>query len=321
MERIMPSAVFPVSNADAAGTRQQTIAVSGATGLVGSAICRRLKASRARIYKVTRRQMGALNDIEWSPSTGIINPERLNDVDAFIHLAGENIATGRWTAAKKSRIRNSRLDGTRIIAETLASLDEKPSTLVCASAIGFYGDCGDRVLGESSESGAGFLAEVCRDWEAAAKPAMDAGIRVVNLRIGVVISRDGGALPQMLTPFRMGIGGRIGNGQQYWSWVSIDDVVGAIEHCVAHPEIHGPVNCVAPNSVTNLEFTKTLGKVLSRPTIFPLPGFAARLALGQMAEDLLLASTRVVPGRLMETGYTFLQPDLKQALQTEITQA
>jgi uncharacterized protein len=299
----------------------QSIAISGANGLVGTALKSRLKANRVQILNVTRRAVAALNDVSWDPAAGVVDASRLNGADAFVHLAGENIATSRWTAAKRDRIRESRVEGTRIIAESLAALSSKPSVMICASAIGFYGNRGEQILDETAAAGDGFLADVCRDWESATRPAIDAGIRVVHLRIGVIISRHGGALPRMLMPFRMGVGGRVGSGRQYWSWISLEDVVGAIEHCLAHPEISGPVNCVTPTPVTNLEFTKALGRVLSRPTILPMPAFAAKLALGQMAEDLLLTSARVIPERLMESGYTFRQPELVQALQTEIRQA
>ena len=297
----------------------RTIAISGKSGLVGSALARSLSLTGRRILNVTRDTTArSINDVVWSPNSGIVNPGRLEGTDAFVHLAGENIATGRWNDTKKRRIRNSRVIGTNVIASTLARLERKPPVLVCASAIGFYGDRGMKVLTESAGAGTGFLAEVCEDWEAATRPAEEAGIRVVHLRIGVIISRDGGALPQMLTPFKLGVGGRIGNGRQFWSWVSLPDVVGSIEHMICTDTIHGPVNCVSPEPVTNEEFTKTLGSALRRPTAFPVPAFAARLALGQMANDLLLSSARVVPEKLKSTGYQFRQPNLKHALQAEV---
>lgn len=297
----------------------RTIAISGKSGLVGSALARSLSLAEKKILNVTRdTNARSINDVIWSPNSGIVNPGRLQGADAFVHLAGENIATGRWNDTKKRRIRNSRVDGTNVIASTLAKLERRPSVLVCASAIGFYGDRGMKVLTESAGAGTGFLAEVCEDWEAATRPAEEAGIRVVHLRIGVIISRDGGALPQMLTPFKLGVGGRIGNGRQYWSWVSLEDVVGSIEHVINTETIRGPVNCVSPEPVTNEEFTKTLGSVLRRPTVFPMPAFAARLALGEMANYLLLSSARVIPERLESTGYHFHHPNLKDALQTEV---
>jgi uncharacterized protein (TIGR01777 family) len=296
-----------------------TVAISGASGLVGSALASSLSKTPTSIINVTRNSTACPDDsVVWSPGGGITNPARLEGVDAFVPLAGENIATGRWTASKKSRIRNSRVEGTRVIASSLARLERKPKVLVCASAIGYYGDRGDICLSESSTAGAGFLSDVCRDWEAAALPAEDAGIRVVHLRIGVIISRNGGALPQMLTPFKLGVGGRIGSGRQFWSWVTLEDVVGAIHHVIDNETVRGAVNCVAPEPVTNNDFTKTLGAALGRPSVFPMPAFAARLALGQMANDLLLSSTRVFPRRLESSGYDFLQPNLAHALETEI---
>ncbi len=296
-----------------------TIAISGKSGLVGSALAESFAGTDNRVVNVTRDvESHSLDDIVWSPISGIANPDGLEGMDAFVHLAGENIATGRWNETKKSRIRNSRVEGTRVVASTLARLKQKPAVLVCASAIGFYGDRGSAILDESAGAGSGFLADVCTDWEAATQPAVDAGIRVVHFRIGVIISRHGGALPQMLTPLKLGLGGRIGNGRQYWSWVSIEDVVGAIQHVIGDQTIFGPVNCVAPGPVTNRVFTKTLGSVLSRPTIFPIPGFAARLALGEMANDLLLASMRVRPGVLEKSGYRFRQPDLRRAFEAEV---
>lgn len=308
----------PVTTTDTK-TRPQSIAVSGASGLVGSALTASLATTDARVLNVTRDTITRSADsVMWSPQGGIVNPARLEGIDAFVHLAGENIASGRWNEAKKSRIRNSRVEGTRVVASTLARLKKKPAVLVCASAIGYYGDRGVQILDESAGGGTGFLADVCRDWEDAAQPAEGAGIRVVHLRIGVIISRNGGALPQMLPPFKLGLGGRIGDGKQFWSWVSIEDVVGAIEHVIQDESLRGAVNCVAPEPVTNSEFTGTLGRVLGRPTIFPMPAFAARMALGQMADDLLLSSTRVLPRRLQSSGYTFRQPDLATALESEI---
>ena len=300
-------------------TSMRTIAISGKSGLVGSALAESFARSDDRVVNVTRdAESPSLDDIIWSPNSVIADPELLEGMDAFVHLAGENIATGRWNEAKKSRIRNSRVEGTHVVASTLARLDRKPSVLVSASAIGFYGDRGSEILDESAEAGSGFLADVCSGWEAATQSAVDAGIRVVHLRIGVIISRHGGALPQMLTPFKQGVGGRIGNGRQYWSWVSLEDVVGAIQHVISDESIHGPVNCVAPDPVTNSVFTRTLGSVLGRPTIFPMPGFATRLVLGEMANDLLLASMRVRPRNLERSGYRFRQPELRSALETEV---
>ncbi len=295
-----------------------TIALSGATGLIGSAVGEELRSHGATVLRLTRRPPRDSSEIAWDPQTGVSDPERLSGLRAVVHLAGENIAAGRWTAAMKQRIRESRVIGTRSLCETLVRASSPPQTFVCASAIGYYGDRGDELLDESSPPGSGFLPEVCREWEAAAEPARAAGIRVVHLRIGVVLSRSGGALAQMLLPFRLGLGGRVGPGTQFMSWISRPDVAGVVAHVLTHAQLSGPVNTVAPNPVTNAEFTRILGKVLRRWTIFPLPAFAARLALGQMADDLLLASARVVPRKLTESGYVFRFPTLEECLTAEL---
>jgi hypothetical protein len=251
--------------------------------------------------------------ISWDPDAGIIDKDALEGFDAVVHLAGETIA-GRWTTGKKARILESRAKGTRLLCETLARLRSRPLALVSASAIGFYGDRGDQVLDEGSSAGTLFLSEVAKAWEGATEPAGRSGIRVVNLRIGFVLSKAGGGLATLLLPFKMGVGGRVGSGRQFISWIAIDDVVGAISHALLADSLRGPVNAVAPHPVTNREFTATLGRVLGRPTIFPLPAFAARLVMGEMADELLLASTRVRPSRLLASGYEFRFPDLKGAL-------
>jgi len=234
--------------------------------------------------------------------------------DAVVHLAGENIAAGRWTERQKARIRDSRVKGTRLLCDLLARYSPPPKALVCASAVGYYGDRGDEILKEESASGSDFLSDVCGEWEAATQTAVERGIRVVNLRIGVVLSPLGGALAKMLTPFKLGAGGVIGSGRQYMSWIALDDAVRAFHFALTNQSLHGPVNAVAPNAVTNRDFTRTLGRVLSRPTVFPMPAFAARLAFGEMADALLLASTRVQPARLLAGGFTFRYPDLEGAL-------
>jgi hypothetical protein len=228
-----------------------------------------------------------------------------------VHLAGENIAARRWSAKQKARIRDSRVVGTRLLCHALATAAAPPQFVICASAIGYYGDRVDEWLTEDSSPGTSFLCQVCRDWEAAADPARAAGIRVVHLRLGVILSANGGALAKMLLPFQLGVGGIVGNGRQFYSWIAIDDVVEAIQHAIGQPELRGPVNTVAPNPVTNDEFTKTLGRVLRRPTIFPMPAFAARLAFGEMADELLLASARVSPQLLIDSGYEFRFPLLE----------
>lgn len=290
------------------------IAVSGSSGLVGSALVSFLSAGGHRVSRLVRSkpQPGSA-DVHWDPAAGSVDAAGLEGLDAVVHLAGENIA-GRWTPEKKARIRDSRVKGTRLLTETLARLKQAPKVLVSASAIGYYGHRGDEALREDSPSGSGFLAEVCREWEAAAQPAAQKGIRVVSLRIGVVLSPAGGALARMLPPFRLGLGGKIGSGRQYMSWIGIDDLAGVIHHAVTNESLRGAVNAVAPRPVTNQEFTKTLGRVLGRPTIFPMPAFAARLAFGEMADELLLASTRVEPARLAVSGYIFRNPDLEGAL-------
>jgi uncharacterized protein (TIGR01777 family) len=250
----------------------------------------------------------------WDPATGAVADGALEAATAVVHLAGENIAEGRWTDARKAAIRESRVAGTRRLAEALAKSPRRPDVFVCASAIGYYGERGDAALGEDDPAGQGFLPEVCRAWEAATEPLADAGTRVVNLRIGIVLSPSGGALAKMLTPFKLGAGGVIGSGAQYMSWIGIDDLVGAIYHALCTESLSGPVNATAPNPVTNREFTQTLGRVLGRPTIASLPAFAARLAFGEMADALLLASTRVEPRKLMATGYRFRHPDLEETL-------
>jgi uncharacterized protein (TIGR01777 family) len=295
------------------------VAVSGANGLVGKALREQLEASGARAVRLIRNQpRDPASEVQWTPERGLVAPEQLEGVTAVVHLAGESIADGRWTEAKKQRIRDSRVIGTESLCGSLARLARRPQTLICASAIGYYGDRGDEVLDESSAPGTGFLPEVCLGWEAACDPARQAGIRVVNVRIGVILSKDGGALAKMLLPFKMGVGGKVGSGRQYMSWVALDDVVGAMLHGLTHTDISGPVNAVSPQPVTNAEFTQALGSVLHRPTIFPMPAFAARLALGQMADDLLLASARVLPKRLQASGYAFRHADLRGCLAGEL---
>ncbi len=289
------------------------IGVTGSTGLVGSALLPFLADKGHEVHPIVRGRPSE-NQITWNPAAGELNGEDLAGLDGVVHLAGENIAAGRWNAARKEKIRDSRVAGTKLLCSRLAAMETKPTVLVCASAIGYYGSRGDEILDETAEAGTGFLAEVCQQWESACQEARDAGIRVVNLRIGVVLSPDGGALAKMLTPFKLGAGGRIGDGKQYWSWVALDDVVGAIEFALNTTSVAGPVNAVSPHAVDNAEFTRVLGKVLHRPTIFPMPAFAARLALGEMAEALLLSSTRVKPAVLEQSRYEFQYPDLEGAL-------
>ncbi|MEZ6102273.1 MAG: TIGR01777 family oxidoreductase [Pirellulaceae bacterium] len=289
------------------------IAVTGATGLVGQALLGRLKREGDEVVQITRRRAGT-GVVHWSVQDGRIDAAPLEGVDIVVHLAGENIAQGRWSEAKKARIRDSRQQGTELISRTVAGLSHKPAVLVCASAVGFYGDRGDEILTEDKPRGSGFLPEVCHQWEGACQPAIDAGIRVVNLRYGMLLSKRDGALAKMLLPFRLGLGGPIGSGRQWWSWLDIADAVGVILHAARTDSLHGPVNAVAPEVVTNAEFTRSLAKAVHRPAFLPMPAFAARLALGEMANDLLLASLRVVPQRLQETGYQFEFPKLDESL-------
>jgi len=293
------------------------ILVTGSSGLIGSALVPFLTAGGHRVIRLIRSQSQTPTLGEswgWDPERGTILSAGRDEPEAVVHLAGENIAGARWTQRQKTLIRDSRVKGTRVLSDLMGRRSPPPKVLVCASAIGYYGDRGNEILREESASGSGFLPEVCREWEAACQPAADKGIRVVNLRIGVVLSPLGGALAKMLTPFKLGAGGVIGSGRQYMSWVAVDDVASTIHFALTHDSLRGPVNSVAPNAVTNRDFTQTLGRVLSRPTLFPMPAFVARLAFGEMADALLLASTRVEPARLLETGFTFRYPDLESAL-------
>ncbi|MFO0869093.1 MAG: TIGR01777 family oxidoreductase [Pirellulales bacterium] len=290
------------------------VVVSGASGLVGQELCHTLAAHGVGVRRLVRGGASDPGTVAWDPVAGRVDVDGLKGCGAVVHLAGENIAEGRWTTAKKQRIRDSRVQGTRLLCEALARMPQPPATLVCASAIGIYGDRGDELLTEDSATGTGFLAEVGVAWEEATRPAVDAGVRVVQLRIGIVLTRQGGALARMLLPFRCGLGGVVGHGRQYWSWVTLPDLVQMVEFALATPTLRGPVNAVAPQAVTNREFTKVLGRVLRRPTLFPLPALVGRLVLGEMSDALLLASTRVVPARLQAAGYRFLHPALDEAL-------
>jgi uncharacterized protein len=288
------------------------ILVSGSSGPIGAALLPALKANGATVTRLVRNSATKPEEISWDPAR-LLSPDSVSGFDAVVHLAGESIV-GRWTEAKKRRILDSRTQGTSHLAEAVAKASRPPRVFVSASAVGFYGNRGDEILREDSPLGEGFAAEICRRWEAAAQPAAQAGIRSAQLRIGVVMSADGGALPKILPAFRLGLGGRLGNGRQWWTWVSVRDVVGAIQHVLATESLSGPVNTVAPNPVTNAEFTSILASVLKRPAIFPMPAFAVRLLFGEMGEELFLASQRVEPAKLAATGYQFQHPDLKKAL-------
>jgi hypothetical protein len=289
------------------------ILVSGASGLIGSTLVPFLTTGGHEVIRLTRGRARA-GTARWDPQSGAIDRDALEGLDAVVHLAGENISTGRWTAEKKARIHDSRVHGTRLLAETLAALRRPPAVLVAASAIGFYGNRGRDVVDEDSAPGAGFLADVCKEWEAATAPAAAHGIRVVTMRFGVVLAGSGGALASLLTPFRLGVGGPVGGGEQYMSWIAIDDAADAIRFALTTPALSGPVNAVAPAPVTNAEFTRTLGAVLSRPAVLPMPAFVVRLLFGEMGDELLLSSTRVAPHRLRAAGFAFRFPVLEPAL-------
>ena len=291
------------------------VAISGASGLIGAALIASLEAGGHRAIPLVRRAPRPGEDaLRWDPASGAITPAGPSVADAVVHLAGDSIMGLRWTAEKKRRIRETRVTATRLLVQTLTRLAKPPAVLVCASGVGYYGSRGDEVLSEESRPGTGFLADLAREWEAATATAIAQGIRVVNLRLGVVLSAHGGALAKMLTPFRLGLGGVIGDGTQWMSWITLDDVIGAIRHALTTDALRGPLNVVAPAPVTNAEFTRTLGRALGRPTLVPLPAFAARLALGEMADELLLASQRAVPARLQASGYRFRYPTLDDAL-------
>jgi uncharacterized protein (TIGR01777 family) len=296
-----------------AGQGPLTVAVSGASGLVGSALVPFLSTGGHRVRRLVRGRPEA-GDIAWAPGQGEMDTVALEGVDAVVHLAGAPIAEGRWTEERKALIRRSRVEGTRVLSEALARLARPPKVLVCASAMGFYGNRGDEVLTESSASGTGFLADVTREWEAATAAAEQAGIRVVHLRLGVVLSARGGALAKMLPAFQAGAGGRIGDGRQWMSWVSLEDVLGLIHFALRTPGMRGPVNAVAPNAMRQEEFARTLGHVLSRPALVPLPAVAVRALFGEMGDETLLLSAHVRPEAAERQGFTFLHPSLEQTL-------
>ena len=296
------------------------ILISGSHGLVGKALIHGLTGDGHEVVRLVRRErtFGA-PEIEWHPDQGRIDAAQLEGIDAVVHLAGDNIAGGRWTVEKKRTIRESRVQGTALLSQTLASMSRPPSTFISASAIGIYGDRGDELLTEQSPPGKDFLANVCIDWEAATIAATEKGIRTAHARFGVILAAHEGALAKMLPPFRAGIGGKIGPGNQWMSWIALADVIAALKFLLADKTIQGPVNVVAPNPVTNAEFTKTLALVLSRPAIFPMPAFAARLAFGEMADALLLASQKVDPAVLEDNGFLFSWPTLEAALKQILT--
>lgn len=293
------------------------ILISGSHGLVGKALYSSLTNDGHEVLRLVRRErLYGSPEVEWDPKRGVIDHEHLEGLTAVVHLAGESIAEGRWTAEKKQRIRDSRVQGTELLSEALAKLSHPPASFVCASAIGFYGDRDQEILTETSGPGTGFLSDVCVEWENATQSSAAKGIVVVNLRFGIILSVDGGALAKMLTPFRMGVGGRVGSGKQWMSWIVLADVLGAIKFILNAKSLSGPINIVSPNPVTNDEFTRKLGEALSRPTLLSMPAFGARLLFGEMAEALLLSSQRVEPTKLTQAGYDFLEPGLAGALRS-----
>lgn len=291
------------------------VLISGASGLVGSALTDALRRAGHTVNRLVRSGgVGAPGDVGWDPLSKRMEIGGLEGVDGVVHLAGASIAEGRWTESRKQVLRASRVDATRHLVNGLARLGRPPKMLVSASAVGYYGDRGDEQLTEACAPGSDFLAQLARDWEAEALRAGQNGIRTVILRFGVILSARGGALPRMLLPFKLGAGGRLGSGRQWMSWLSLPEAVGFVRHALENAGLSGAVNAVAPSPVRNAEFTKVLGKVLRRPTLFPAPAFALKLALGEMAEALLLSSQRVIPARLQEQGYHFLHPELETAL-------
>ncbi|MCP4007748.1 MAG: TIGR01777 family protein [bacterium] len=300
----------------------ERIAISGSSGLIGTALSESFASEPVQIQRLVRDKSHARDpDVYWDPEKGEIDAAALEGVDAVVHLAGESIAGGRWNQARKSRILESRRRGTRLICETLAGLERKPRVLVSASAIGYYGDRQSNWMDEDCSPGSGFLPEVCIAWEAETRPARDAGIRVVNLRIGLVLSRKGGLLANLRIPFGLGLGGKLGGGQQYMSWIHLDDVVGLLRHALSTEELSGPLNAVAPEPVSNAEFTRVLGAVLRRPTLFSVPAFAIRALAGEMGPALMLGGVRVAAKRARDSGHHFHFSDLESALRKELQRA
>jgi uncharacterized protein (TIGR01777 family) len=295
------------------------ILISGSSGLIGTAATTALKSDGHNVVHLVRAGKTAqAGDVQWDPMRATVDVAGLEGVDVVIHLSGAGISDGRWTEERKQLLRSSRIDTTRVLVDSLSRLKQKPRLLIVASAIGYYGDRGDEILTEASATGTDFLALVCRDWEAEASRAAEKGIRTVMLRTGVVLSGKGGALSKMIPPFKLGVGGRLGNGQQWMSWIGIEDVVGIIRHTIANEHVSGPVNVVAPNPVRNEEFTRLLAGMLHRPAIFPAPAFVLRLAMGEMADAVLLSSDRVKPEKILAAGYKFrfeiLEPALRAAV-------
>ena len=293
-----------------------SVLITGASGMIGAALQSRLESEGVRVAQLTRQSVGDAEPerIYWHPESGTLDAEKLEGFRAVVHLAGENIAGGRWTADKMRRIYDSRVTGTTLLCRVLANLKNKPRMLICASATGYYGDRGDEELNEEAAPGRGFLAEVCKAWEQAAAPAAEAGIRVTHLRIGMVLTGKGGALPRMLPAFRRGLGGPIGGGRQWMSWITLEDLTCVIAFCLNTRRMNGVINAVAPNPVQQRDFAKALGRTLEKPAWLPAPGFAIRIALGEMGKELLLSSARVLPERLEQAGFKWRYPEMDEAL-------
>lgn len=292
----------------------KTVLIAGASGLVGQALGPWLQGRGYRVRRLVRRPIRGDDEVRWDPAAGELAPAALAEVDAVINLAGENLAAGRWTAARREAILRSRVDTTRTLVAAMGRTERRPAVFINASATGIYGDRGDDELTEASAPGSGFLADVCRAWEEPLAEVAQLGIRTIALRLGVVLTPQGGALAKMLPAFRAGVGGRLGHGRQWMSWITLDDLLGVIGHGLTHPACAGPVNAVAPQSVTNAVFTAALGRVLRRPTVLPVPAFVLRLLFGQMADEALLSSTRAVPKTLLDTGFKFRQGEIEPAL-------
>ncbi|MFI1468802.1 TIGR01777 family oxidoreductase [Streptomyces wuyuanensis] len=293
------------------------IAVTGASGLIGSALVRSLRAGGHEVVRLVRRAPAAADEVRWDPARQYVDAAGLIGCEAVVHLAGAGVGDQRWSEAYKKEIRDSRVLGTAAIAEALASLEEPPRVLVCGSAIGYYGDTGDRAVDESSPPGAGFLPAVCEEWEAAATPAEEAGVRVAFARTGLVVAREGGAWGRLFPVFRAGLGGRLGSGSQFWSFISLHDEVAALRHIVDTDTLSGPVNLTAPDPLTNREVTAAMGRVLHRPTLFTVPPVALRVYLGEFAEDVL-GSQRVLPRKLLESGFVFSHPSIDAAIRAAL---
>jgi uncharacterized protein (TIGR01777 family) len=314
-----------MSNTDTDGQKTRTVMLSGASGMLGSAIRNALRQRGTKLIRLVRREAHGPDEVRWNPGTpeegthgNAIEIARLKGIDAAVHLSGANVAARRWTAKYKREMTESRVTTTRVLAEALAGLKNPPEVLVTASAVGFYGNRGDAILDEDSAIGQGYFSELCAAWEEAARPAVEAGIRVVHLRFGMVLGPDGGALARLVPMFRLGLGGRLGNGRQWMSWVSEADAVSAVLFALEHSMLSGAVNVVSPQPVTNAEFTRELGRAVHRPAVMTAPAFALRLAFGEMADEALLASTRAVPKRLLESGFTFRHPALTEAFEAAL---